>query len=168
MKATAKDLAYYLAIKYPISVQEGPKGGYFVTHPDLDGCMAEGETVEEAIENLADSRELWIGSRLESGYPVPEPAEEEHSGRISLRMAPSLHASLSRIADRREISLNLLINTVLASYAGGEDPLRSTIQELRETIEQLKTAHAQPVPAPAPGIKESGRLLPVEGRRLRM
>src|SRR5690554_656998 len=145
MKTRAKDLAHYPEIKYPISVQEGPQGGYFVTHPDLDGCMAEGETVEEAIENLADSRELWIQSRLEGGYPVPEPAEEEaHSGRISLRMAPALHASLARIAERRDISLNLLINTVLASYAGGEEPLQSTLQELREVLEQLKAAHAQP------------------------
>jgi antitoxin HicB len=167
MKTPAKDLAHYLGIKYPISVQEGPEGGYFVTHPDLDGCMAEGKTIEEAIENLTDSRELWIESRLEGGYPVPEPAEEETcSGRISLRMAPALHASLARIAQRRDISLNLLINTVLASYAGGEDALQPTLQELRETLEQLKTVQAQP--APAAGIKESARLRPVEGRRSRM
>ena len=164
MKTIDKDLAYFLKVKYPISVQEGPKGGYFVTHPDLDGCMAEGETVDEAIENLADARELWIESRLESGHPVPEPADEEYSGRISLRMAPSLHASLSRIADRRDISLNLLINTVLAGFAGGEDPLRSTIEELRETLDQLKAAQSQ-----LAGIKDSVRLQPVaEGRRSRM
>ena len=164
MKTIDKDLAYFLKVKYPISVQEGPKGGYFVTHPDLDGCMAEGETVDEAIENLADARELWIESRLERGHPVPEPADEEYSGRISLRMAPSLHASLSRIADRRDISLNLLINTVLASFAGGEDPLRSTLEELRETLDQLKAAQSR-----LAGIKDSVRLQPVtEGRRSRI
>jgi predicted RNase H-like HicB family nuclease len=35
--------------------------------------MAEGGTLEEAIANLADSRELWIEARLASGYPVSEP-----------------------------------------------------------------------------------------------
>jgi antitoxin HicB len=119
-----KKLAYYLNLKYPISVEEGPNGGFFVTHPDLDGCMAEGQTLESAYENLADSRELWIESRLENGYAVPEPIEEEYSGKVSLRMAPSLHARLAFMAKRQGISLNLLLNTCLASFAGGDDPLR--------------------------------------------
>lgn len=138
---TAKNLAYYLSIKYPVSVQEGPEGGFFVTHPDLDGCMAEGATLEEALASLADSRELWIESRLTRGYPVPEPVEEEYSGKISLRMAPSLHARLAEIAKRQGISLNLLINTTLASFAGGEEMLRSAIAELREAATTAEAAH---------------------------
>ncbi len=107
---------------------------------------------------------LWIESRLESGHPVPEPADEEYSGRISLRMAPSFMPACPGSPDRRDISLNLLINTVLAGFAGGEDPLRSTIEELRETLDQLKAAQSQ-----LAGIKDSVRLQPVaEGRRSRM
>lgn len=69
---SSKDLAYYLSLKYPVEVRESG-GGYFVTNPDLDGCMAEGGTLEEVIANLADSRELWIEARLAGGYPVSEP-----------------------------------------------------------------------------------------------
>jgi antitoxin HicB len=141
---STKDLAHYLSLSYPIELTEGAEGGYFVHHPDLDGCMAEGETAEEAIKNLADSRYLWIETRLEDGYPVPEPPEDELSGRISLRMMPSLHARLSTIADRRGISLNLLINTVLAQYAGGMDPLYETLQELRGAVRELKEASGIP------------------------
>lgn len=72
-----KNLAYYLKLKYPVDVQEGPNGGFFVSHPDLDGCMAEGATLDEAIANLADSRELWIEARLQNGNPVPEPTRED-------------------------------------------------------------------------------------------
>lgn len=68
-----KDLSYYLKLKYPVEAQEGRNGGFFVYHPDLDGCMAEGATLDEAIANLTDSRELWIEARLQNGYPVPEP-----------------------------------------------------------------------------------------------
>lgn len=138
-----KDLSYYLGLKYPVTLQESPSGGYFVTHPDLDGCMAEGGTLEEAISHLADSRELWIETRLANGYPVPEPdasSTAEYSGRISLRMAPSLHEQLARIAERRDISLNLLINTVLATYAGGEDALREARNALAEMLEQASTS----------------------------
>jgi antitoxin HicB len=76
----AKDLSYYLSLRYPIEAHESEGGGYFVTHPDLDGCMAEGATLEEAVANLADSRELWIEARLEGGYTVPEPISEEARG----------------------------------------------------------------------------------------
>jgi antitoxin HicB len=70
---STKNSSYYLSLSYPIEIQEGERGGYFVTNPDLDGCMAEGASLEEAVANLADSRELWIEARLENGYPVPEP-----------------------------------------------------------------------------------------------
>jgi len=141
-----KDLSYYLSLKYPITLTESPDGGYFAVHPDLDGCMAEGGTLEEAVANLADSRELWIETRLENGYPVPEPGASsgvEYSGRISLRMAPSLHEQLARIAERRNISLNLLINTVLASYAGGEEPLQETSKALQLALAQLEGVQAR-------------------------
>lgn len=152
-----KDLSYYLSLKYPITLTESPNGGYFVVHPDLDGCMAEGGTLEEAVANLADSRELWIETRLENGYPVPDPATSpavDFSGRISLRMAPTLHEQLARLAERRKISLNLLVNTVLASYAGGEEPLQETKNALRLALAQLESVQgrlARHVAALAPG-----------------
>lgn len=71
---SAKDLSYYLSLRYPVEAYESEGGGYFVIHPDLDGCMAEGATREEAVANLADSRQLWIEARLAGGYTVPEPA----------------------------------------------------------------------------------------------
>ena len=121
-----KDLSYYMTLRYPIEVHESPGGGFFVTHPDLDGCMAEGSKLDEAISNLANSRELWIEARLAGGFSVPEPQSDEFSGRVSLRMMPSLHARLAQLAKKREVSLNLLINSVLSSYAGGAEPLRDT------------------------------------------
>jgi predicted RNase H-like HicB family nuclease len=131
-----KDLDFYMSLSYPIQLVPGP-GGYFATHPQLEGCMAEGATAEEAIANLADSRELWIEARLGNGYPVPEPETEEFSGRISLRMAPSLHARLAAMADERKISLNLLVNTILAEYVGGggaQAELQKVLGELRESL----------------------------------
>jgi antitoxin HicB len=82
---STRDLANYLALKYPAAVQERREGGFFVTHPDLDGCMAEGDTLMEAFANLADAKELWIETRLTHGYSVPKPAAVEKTcgGRIS-------------------------------------------------------------------------------------
>lgn len=135
-----KDLSYYMSLRYPIEIRENPEGGYFVTHPDLDGCMAGGSSLDEAVANLADARELWIEARLAGGHGVPEPESEEYSGRVSLRMTPALHAQLVRIADRREVSLNLLINSVLSSFAGGAEPLMETLQELKSAVAEIRAS----------------------------
>jgi len=140
---STKDLSYYLSLKYPAELHERPDGHFFAIHPDLDGCMAEGASLEEAFTNLADSRELWIEARLENGYSVPEPRvtanDSEYSGRISLRMAPSLHEQLAASAERKGISLNLHINTILALYAGGEDILGEVRAEIRAVLNEATT-----------------------------
>ncbi len=128
----SKDLAYYMTLRYPLELLGGEDGGYLATHPDLDGCMAEGATADEAIANLGDSRELWIEAQIEGGYPVPEPRTDEPSGFVSLRMAPSLHGQLDGMARRQKISLNLLLNTVLSRYAGGVDALRQVVESARQ------------------------------------
>jgi predicted RNase H-like HicB family nuclease len=137
-----KDLEHYLTLRYPIELRQNPEhGGFFAFHPDLEGCMAEGGTADEAVANLSDSRELWLEARLASGAPVPEPLDEEPSGRISLRMASSLHARLANLASRRGLSLNLLINTILAEYAGGvtyQAEMEGLLEEMRSTLAEIR------------------------------
>ena len=159
---STKDLSYYMSIRYPVELQETEEGGYFAAHPDLDGCMSEGASADEAVANLADSREVWISTRLENGYPVPEPRRDEPSGNISLRMPPSLHAQAARLAERKGISLNLLINTVMARHVGGEDALREAVDlacaKIARIAEQsiVKTNNAPTSPAPRGTEKRPG------------
>jgi antitoxin HicB len=114
----AKTLSEYLQVRYPVELVE-EDGGYFVRHPDLDGCMAQGSTVEEALSNLEGAREIWIAARLEDDLPVPEPSSAEPSGRLLLRMPPWLHARLVSLAQRQRVSLNQLITSGLAEFVGG-------------------------------------------------
>jgi len=51
---------------------------YLAMHPELPGCMAQGETVEEAIENLKEVTLEYILSLLEDRLPIPIP-----SGRLT-------------------------------------------------------------------------------------
>lgn len=46
---------------------------YLVSHPQLPGCMAEGDTISEAMDNLKDVRIEYILSLLEDELPVPSP-----------------------------------------------------------------------------------------------
>jgi hypothetical protein len=46
------DIPYRFTVR-PLSADEG--GGYLVEFPDLPGCMADGETIDEAITNAQDA-----------------------------------------------------------------------------------------------------------------
>ncbi len=41
---------------------------------ELEGCMAQGETIEQALENLKEAKLDFIESLLEDGLPVPSPS----------------------------------------------------------------------------------------------
>lgn len=47
--------------------------GYVALTPELEGCMSDGDTVEEAKANLLDARIDYIESMLEDGLEIPEP-----------------------------------------------------------------------------------------------
>jgi predicted RNase H-like HicB family nuclease len=98
-------------------------GGYVAEHLDLEGCAAQGETAEKAIANLDVARELWIEARVEDGLPVPKPGAGPHSGRVSLRIASSVHARLAQHARNCDISLNKLLNSILADAVNGVGPV---------------------------------------------
>ncbi len=45
--------------------------GFCVTFPDLPGCVTEGHSLCEAIENAEDAASGWVLDELEDGNPVP-------------------------------------------------------------------------------------------------
>ncbi|MHB8840702.1 MAG: type II toxin-antitoxin system HicB family antitoxin [Candidatus Aquicultor sp.] len=52
------------------------EGGYTVTVPSLPGCISEGDTVEEALENIKEAIKLFIESMREHGEELPEEADD--------------------------------------------------------------------------------------------
>jgi antitoxin HicB len=76
-----KPLERYLGLEYPALLVAEPEGGYTALHPDLKGCVAVGETREEALANLEEARRLWLETAYERGDEIPSPSEEEACGR---------------------------------------------------------------------------------------
>ena len=61
--------------EYSIFMQYDPQDKiYIASVPELQGCMAHGETKEEALKEIEIAKELWIETALEDGLPIPEPA----------------------------------------------------------------------------------------------
>ena len=48
-------------------------GGYSATVREFPGCFAEGDTANEAIQNLESAAESWLLSCLGMGRTIPEP-----------------------------------------------------------------------------------------------
>ena len=95
----------YTTIIEPINDESG---SYYVGRiMEFDGCMADGETKEEAIQSLNEVMELWIETKLENGFAVPEPMQEaKATGKFTLRLPKSLHQRLTMEASKEGISLN--------------------------------------------------------------
>jgi antitoxin HicB len=81
---------------------------------EFPGCEARGDTEDEALAELRDAMVQWVEDALANDRPVPPPrAANVHSGRLLVRMPPTLHSDLARAADREKISLNTLIVGIL-------------------------------------------------------
>lgn len=52
---------------------------YLVEVPELPGCMADGETIEEAIQAAQSAIQLWIEAARKLGRPVPQPARSREA-----------------------------------------------------------------------------------------
>lgn len=64
---SAKSRVYRFSV-----VIEKDKDGYFAFTPELQGCYSQGDTYEEAIENIRDTIVLHVEDRLESCEEVPQ------------------------------------------------------------------------------------------------
>jgi antitoxin HicB len=93
--------------------------GWVANVNELPGCIAQGDTQEDALANLRDVMESWIEFVLEQGKEIPPPAPETtHSGRILLRLPASLHERIAWEADREGVSLNQFLLGVSAASVG--------------------------------------------------
>jgi predicted RNase H-like HicB family nuclease len=47
-------------MKWKVLLRPESAGGYSVSVPAFPGCHSEGETREEALENICEAAELWL------------------------------------------------------------------------------------------------------------
>jgi predicted RNase H-like HicB family nuclease len=61
-------------MKIKVILQESEDGGYTVYVPGLPGCISEGETKEEALQNIREAIELYL-EPVEDGFLPGTPRE---------------------------------------------------------------------------------------------
>jgi antitoxin HicB len=104
---------------YPFTIRPLPEedgGGFAIEYPDLPGCISDGETPEEALENGADAVKAYLLNCLQHGDPIPQPTSA--SGQWRQRVPKSLHARLVARAREEGVSLNTLVTAMIAEGLG--------------------------------------------------
>lgn len=117
-----KPLEYYLNLKYPVTIHEAPEGGVVAEIADLPGCLAQGETLEEAYEEIEIARKLWLETTYDDSQDIPLPRDDRgYSGKFIVRVPKSLHRKLDLLAEREGVSLNQYLVSELSHIVGKEE-----------------------------------------------
>ena len=85
----------------------------------MKGCVGQGSTSEEAVEELRQNEIEWLNAAKEYGIPIPAEyirKETKFSGKVSLRMSPLIHEDAYNNSKELGISLNQYINDAINEY----------------------------------------------------
>jgi predicted RNase H-like HicB family nuclease len=58
-------------VSYSVYYEQVPEGGFVAFVPALPGCHTQGETLDEAEQNVREAIALYIDALRESGEPLP-------------------------------------------------------------------------------------------------
>jgi antitoxin HicB len=64
-------------MKYRVIIEQDEDGIFVAECPSLPGCVSQGRTREEALENIKDAIKGYLESLKKHNDPIPPPIEEE-------------------------------------------------------------------------------------------
>ncbi len=71
--------------KLPLVLEPQPEGGYTVTSPILPELITEGDTIQEALDNVSDALAAVLEAYEDLGKPVPT-ALQQAAANAALRI----------------------------------------------------------------------------------
>ena len=116
----------YVIVVVPLSEDDG--GGFAGFVPDLQGCMSDGETREEALRNTQQAMAEWIAFKKEQGQPLPEPG-----------------VSIKRSSDQRK-SLLRALKAMMAYIDEADGRIAELEQALEEAVDGVSSSWEKNLP----------------------
>jgi predicted RNase H-like HicB family nuclease len=108
-----------LARPYVRRLLPDEQGGYTAYIHEFPGCVAEGETADEALACLDKAASSWLAVSLSLGQPIAMPLDPFHyTGKIALRLPRSLHSDVAELAQLQGCSVNQLLAVAISEYVG--------------------------------------------------
>jgi predicted RNase H-like HicB family nuclease len=129
----------YLKMPYArVLTPDDETGTYTAEILEFPGCIAQGDSPEEAYKRLESAAAGWIEAALDMGQEIPEPSDPySYSGRIALRLPRSLHRRAAQMAERGGTSLNQFLVSAIAEHVGAESLYAQLAQKLEEQVAQV-------------------------------
>ncbi len=72
-------------MRYTVIIEKG-ETSYGAYVPDLPGCVAVSETIEEVKGLIAEAIEFHIEGMLKDGLPIPHPTSISHNVEVPVEM----------------------------------------------------------------------------------
>ena len=131
VNVTQDEVETYASLPYAVKVepQDDGKGIYYVAKVvELPNLIMTGETREEALKDLEAVKKEWIQTYLELGNKMPVPlVSRKYSGKIIVRMPPTLHEVLAKLAENEGVSFNQYMISTLARCAGQDEVISGKV-----------------------------------------
>jgi predicted RNase H-like HicB family nuclease len=64
-------------MKFRVVLQQDEDGVFVAEVPSLPGCISQGKTRAEALDNIRGAIEWYLESLKQHGEPIPPPIDEE-------------------------------------------------------------------------------------------
>ena len=64
-------------MRYRVLIEQDKDGVFVAECPSLPGCVSQGKTRKEAIENIQDAIHGYLESLEKHNEPIPPPIDEE-------------------------------------------------------------------------------------------
>jgi predicted RNase H-like HicB family nuclease len=120
MREKIKNPEEYLKEPYSrVLIPDEESGTYTAVILEFPGCIAQGDTPQEAYDHLEAAAKEWIDAALALKQEIPSVSQSlSYGGKVLLRLPKSLHRQLALIAEREGVSLNQFIVSALAEKVG--------------------------------------------------
>lgn len=109
-------------MKYNFRVYQTEANGvrfWVAESSDLEHCVGQGNTPEEAVEELEQNELTWLDVAQQFGDEIPQESirsSAQFSGKFTVRLSRTLHRKLSERAEEEGVSLNALVSEALSGY----------------------------------------------------
>jgi antitoxin HicB len=96
-----------MRIQYPAKIRFSKEDkSYLVEFPDLEGCLTEGTTLEEALKNAKEALSGYLASIFERGYVIPKPMKSKGKNIYLIEPDPEVATPIMLRKIRDEKKLN--------------------------------------------------------------
>ena len=94
-----------MVIKFTVILEPEAEGGYSVHCPALPGCSSQGDTLEEALDNIEEAMLGVLKVIQQAGVPVRKETAELVSEEIRQVLADRAEDGLPLIIETREVEV---------------------------------------------------------------